>query len=150
MILNLLLADPINIQEYSSLPIKENVYKTYKVGDNTVYLLRNPRIYSEENPISIMYSFMLYNKENDLVFVLSVERINLREMSFMLGVPYRELQEEYNTKGQFAEPRIILYSSDSKEDYGAYTESLKEEFFFPFLWDIILDAIDSPDDPVEI
>ncbi len=150
MILNLLLCDPIEPHSYSSLPLKKNVYKTFRLGDNTVYIIKNPVCSSEDNLVSILYSFMLYNKEDELIFVLSLERLNLREMSQMLGVSYRDIQEEYNTKGQFSEPHVVLYSAKNKEDYGAYTESLKEEFLFPYLWDVALDALDIPFDPEEI
>ena len=150
MIINLNTCGELKSHTYSSLPIKSNIIKTFRLGKNIVYIASSPSTEAEDNLVSIDYSFMLYDDKGKRRFVLSLERINLREMSQLLQVSYRALQAEYNTKSSFAEPHIVLYSSENKEDYGAYTESIDQEFLFPFLWDILLDAVDSTLDPEEI
>lgn len=145
MIIDLKKSEKIDRYAFSSIPSRINIIKTYSLGvDNTLYVLKNPQSLGNDNLVHIDYSLMVYDAKDELKLVLSLERLDLRELSQLLLVPYRELQMEYNTKGQFAPAHVILYAFDKKEDYGLYTEGLQEDAILSYLFELLYDSLSEP------
>lgn len=145
MIIDLKKSEKIDRHAFSSIPSKSNIIKTCSLGvDNTLYVLKNPQSLGNDNLVHIDYSLMVYDTKDELKLVISLERLDLRELSQLLLVPYRELQMEYNTKGQFAPPHVILYAFDKKEDYGPYTEGMEEDEVLSYLFEVLYDSLSEP------
>ena len=69
-------------------------------------------------------------------------------MSPMIGIPLRELQEEYGVKGFYGEPKISLYGEGEKESLGVYQGVNDEEEIIRFLLSVALDTVDEIAEPV--
>lgn len=140
----------VDMRGYSSLPKCDmNVIRHYMAGEVELLVEKNPGTVSGEELVHIPYTVIARYK-GKVKAVASVEQTDLRVLSQKLGVSLKELQQEYGARGYLDKGEVYVYGRDLREDYGPYTEADGEEYAAVFLMDIILDVIDSGDDPVSI
>lgn len=140
----------LDLRAYSSIPrVGVNVKARFKAGEAEILLEEAPASASGEDIIFISYSLICLYK-GEVKAVVSLEKTDLRSLANSLGESIRTLQKEYSTRGFFDQPRVVVYGADERQEYGEFTEEEKEEFVLPYLMDILLDIIDSADDPVRI
>ena len=96
----------------------------------------------------LMGSDVVIASHGRYIFAVSIERDDLRTMSPMIGIPLRELQEEYGVKGFYGEPKISLYGEGEKESLGVYQGVNDEEEIIRFLLSVALDTVDEIAEPV--
>ena len=99
--------------------------------------------YVDNNMIFAMY-------RGEYKYAVTVEKTDLRSLASYLGISVKELQNDYGTKGFYVEPKVFLYGDGEREEFGPLQEEEKDEYILPFLMDILLDSIDSGEDPVEV
>ena len=137
----------IDMRGYSSLPrVNINVSKRFKAGEVEILFEKCPGTTSGEDLVFIPYTLIALYK-GDVKAVVSVEQNDLRSLSSHLGLSLKELQSEYGVKGFYDKGEVYVYGRDERECYGPINEE-EEAFILPFLMDILLDVIDSGDDPV--
>lgn len=125
------------------------VAKRYQVGDLEVRYHRNGEAIGSDVMIAIPYSLSVH-WNGKYIFAVSIERDDLRAISPMIGVPLRELQEEYGVKGFYGDPKVSLYGNGEKESLGDYQGMNKEEEIIDFLLSVVLDTFDELAEPVEL
>lgn len=150
MLVDLESCPSLDERAYSSIPKSGvNVKSRYRAGSAEILFSVAPPSASGEDLVYISYSLIcLYRGE--VKVVVSLEKTDLRALSYSLGENLRALQKEYGTRGCFDKAKVVAYSEDVREEYGDYPDEEKEEFVLPYLMDILLDIIDSADDPVRI
>ena len=135
---------------FPTLPMPGSaVCRTYNAGDLEIRYHRNPESAGSDVVIAISYAVTVHYK-GKYIFASSIERDDLRAISPMIGVPLRELQEEYGVKGFYGEPKVLLYGNGEKESLGPYQGMNKEEEIIDFLLSVVLDTFDELAEPVEV
>lgn len=81
---------------------------------------------------------------------VSVESLDLRSLAASSGVPVKELQREYGTRGYLAEPMLYIYGDGQREELGPVPMALEEELLLPYMMDYLLDSMDVVDELVPV
>lgn len=118
-------------------------------GDLVCTLHKNPRCKSGEDLVSIPYS-MIVKREGKTILGVSLEQEDLRALSYKLGLSLRELQDDYQTKGNFSELRGYLYTNETREDLGLYEDGLDLQSVRIFMLETVCDTFDILAQPVQI
>ena len=135
---------------FPTIPAENSaVVRCYKAGDLEIRYHRNAESTGSDVMIAIPYSVSVHY-DGEYIFAASIERDDLRAISPMIGVPIRELQEEYGVKGFYGEPKVSLYGNGEKESLGVYQGMNNEEEIIDFLLSLVLDTFDELAEPVEI
>lgn len=121
----------------------------WKCGPLVCTLLKNPACRNGEQLVSIPYS-MIVKRDGDIILAVSLEKEDLRALSYKLGISLKEMQEEYQTKGNFAELRGYVYSDITREDLGIYDEEMDLQSIRIFFLETICDTFDILSEPVQI
>jgi len=146
MLINTLICDDLDMRGYSSLPrLGSGVIRRYKAGSVELVVEKNPVSNSGEDIVYIPYSVIALI-DGTAKAVVSLEKTDLRALSFSLGTSLRDLQKEYNTRGVFSEGEVYAYGEDKRESYGLYPDEDNEETIILYLLNVMLDIIDSGDD----
>ncbi len=123
------------------------VVRVYTAGGLEMRYHRNAELMGSDVVIASPYSLTVHFNGR-YIFAVSIERDDLRTMSPMIGIPLRELQEEYGVKGFYGEPKISLYGEGEKESLGVYQGVNDEEEIIRFLLSVALDTVDEIAEPV--
>jgi hypothetical protein len=67
-----------------------------------------------------------------------------------MGISLRELQDEYQTKGNFSELRGFVYSDSTREDQGIYDGDMDLQSIRIFFLETVCDTFDILSEPVQI
>ncbi len=150
MLINTLICEDLDMRGYSSLPrLGSGVLRRYKAGSVELVVEKNPVSNSGEDIVYIPYSVIAL-VDDAVKAVVSLEKTDLRSLAFSLGASLRDLQREYNTKGVYSEGEVYAYGEDRRESYGIYPDEENEETIILYLLNVMLDIIDSGEDPVLI
>ncbi len=125
------------------------VVRVYTAGGLEMRYHRNAELLGSDVVIAAPYSLTVHY-DGRYVFAVSIERDDLRAISPLIGVPLRELQEEYGVKGFYGEPKISLYGDGEKESLGVYQGMNDEEEIIRFLLSVALDSLDELAEPEEV
>ena len=149
MIIDRNAADSIEM-DFPTLPLADSaVARTYRAGDLEIRYHRNPVLSGSSAMIAAPYAMTVHH-DGRYLFAVSIERDDLRAMAPMIGIPLRELQEEYGVKGFYGEPKVSLYGSGEKESLGAYQGLNDEKEIVDFLLSVVLDTFDELAEPAEV
>ncbi len=121
----------------------------WKCGNLTCILLKDPKCRNGEELVSIAYS-MIVKREGQVILAVSLEREDLRALSYTLGVSLRELQEEYQTKGYFSQTYAFLYTDENRESLGLYDGDMDIQSLRIFFLETVCDTFDILSEPVQI
>ncbi len=150
MLINTLICEDLDMRGYSSLPrLGSGVLRRYKAGSVELVVEKNPVSNSGEDIVYIPYSVIAL-VDDAVKAVVSLEKTDLRSLAFSLGASLRDLQREYNTKSVYSEGEVYAYGEDRRESYGIYPDEENEETIILYLLNVMLDIIDSGEDPVLI
>lgn len=135
---------------FPTIPAPESaVVKRYKAADLEMRYHRNPELIGSDVMIAAPYSVTVHYSGR-YIFAVSIEQDDLRAMAPVIGIPLRELQEEYGVRGFYGEPKISLYGGREKESLGIYQGTKDEDEIIDFLLSVALDSLDELAEPVEI
>ncbi len=67
-----------------------------------------------------------------------------------MGISLRELQEDYQTKGNFSELRGFVYSDVTREDLGVYDGDMDLQSIRIFFLETVCDTFDILSEPVQV
>lgn len=149
MIVHIEKAKTLKTSECGVLPqVGRNVVKRFLAGNAEILFEKDVPSQGTSDLVALPYT-MLVLYQGQLKFVASIERIDLRSLSYNLGTSLRELQEEYGTKGFFAESHTFLYGNGDREELEEYTGDLADDAVKAYLLEVVLDGIDSVADVVE-
>ena len=116
---------------FPTLPMPGSaVCRTYNAGDLEIRYHRNPESAGSDVVIAISYAVTVHYK-GKYIFASSIERDDLRAISPMIGVPLRELQEEYGVKGFYGEPKVL--SVTQKREIIEKSKLIEENITFKFM-----------------
>ncbi len=150
MLVNMHFAPALSGHDYPSVPDwTAKPMKRFSCADVTINYYRNVRTASGEDYVCIAHSLVAFY-ENEPRFAVSVEKQDLRSLSFLLGQPLKDLQKEYGVRGYLTEGVTVLYGNGDREELGPLQSEEKEEFLLPYLFDILLDGIDYIEDVVPL
>lgn len=150
MLIDVTKARTITAEELSFAPrIEDKVVKRYKAGEVDILFEKGPRTLSGQDLVYIQYALVALYK-GSYKYAVTVEKLDLRSLASSSGVSVKELQNDYGTKGFFVDAKVYQYGDGEREEFGPLQEVEKDEFILPFLMDILLDSIDSGEDPVEV
>ena len=144
MVLDITELKKIDSLIWHSLPdVKDGILsdEIWKCGEVVCTMLKIPACKSGEDLVFIPYA-MAVRYKGELVLVVSLEQEDLRALSYTLGCSLKELQNDYQTKGNFSELRGFLYTRDSREDLGPYEDELDLQVLRLFFLDTICDSLD--------
>ena len=140
----------ITARDISCAPrAEERVAKRFKAGDVEILFEKGPRSLAGQDLMYIQYALIALYK-GQYKYAVTVEKTDLRSLPSSLGLSVKELQNDYGTKGFYVEPKVFQYGDGEREEFGPLAEEEKDEYILPFLMDILLDSIDSAEDPVEV
>lgn len=135
---------------FPTVPSEDSaVVRRYRAGDLEIRYHRGAETAGDDVMIAVPYS-MTVHRSGSYIFAVSIERDDLRSLSPMLGIPLRELQEEYGVKGFYGEPKVSLYGNGEKESLGGYQGLNDEDEIIRFLLSVVLDTFDEIAEPEEI
>ncbi|MBR1937581.1 MAG: hypothetical protein IJ836_01325 [Spirochaetales bacterium] len=150
MLIDITKARDITREEQSFAPrIEENVAKRFKAGDVDILFEKGPRSLSGQDLTYIEYALIGIYK-GKYRYAVTVEKLDLRSLAASSGVSVKEIQNDYGTKSFFVDAKVYQYGEGEREEFGPLQEEEKDEYILPFLMDILLDSIDSADDPIEV
>lgn len=116
-----------------------------ETGLRLVYL-KNPSTQGDDSMTFISHSIAAM-EDDRLIFVASIESLDLRELAIALSESLKNLQNDYNAKGYFTEPHMVLYGNGDKEDIGRYLGAKDDETIFDFLRGLFEDTfVEESDD----
>ncbi len=121
----------------------------WKCGDVICTMLKKPSCKSGEDLVFIPYAMAVSHK-GKLKMVVSLEQEDLRSLSYKLGCSLKELQSDYQTKGNFSELRAFLYTKETREDLGPYEEELDLQVVRLFFLDTVCDNLDIVEAPEQM
>ena len=121
----------------------------WKCGDVECTLLKSPACKSGEDLVAIPYAMSVTHK-GMLKMVVSLEKEDLRSLSHKLGCSLKELQSDFQTKGNFSELRGFLYTKEKREDLGPYEDELDLQVLRLFFLDTVCDNLDIMEAPVQV
>ncbi len=121
----------------------------WKCGKAVCTMLKSPACKSGEDLVFIPYA-MAVTHNGQLKLVVSLEQEDLRSLSHKLGCSLKELQQDYQTKGNFSELRSFLYTKETREDLGPYEEKLDLQVLRLFFLDTVCDNLDILEAPVQV
>jgi len=121
----------------------------WKCGPLVCTLLKNPACRNGEQLVSIPYS-MIVKRDGAVILAVSLEKEDLRALSYTMGISLRELQDEYQTKGNFSELRGFVYSDSTREDQGVYDGDMDLQSIRIFFLETVCDTFDILSEPVQI
>lgn len=95
---------------------------------------------------------MVVKRDNAVILAVSLEQEDLRALSYTMGVSLRELQDEYQTKGNFSELRGgFVYSDMTREDLGVYDGGdIDLQSIRIFFLETVCDTFDILSEPVQM
>lgn len=137
---------------WHSLPdVKDGIIsdEIWKCGEVVCTMLKSPACKSGEDLVSIPYAMSVTHK-GKLVMVVALEQEDLRSLSYKLGCSLKELQNDYQTKGNFSELRSFLYTKEIREDLGPYEEKLDLQVLRLYFLDTICDTLDIVEAPEQV
>ncbi|MGB4405872.1 MAG: hypothetical protein WBI82_03320 [Sphaerochaeta sp.] len=152
MILDITTLKKIDPLMWHSLPdVTDGIIhdEIWKCGEAVCTMLKSPACKSGEDLVAIPYA-MAVTYKGKLVLVVSLEQEDLRSLSYSLGCSLKELQNDYQTKGNFSELRSFLYTKDTREDLGPYEEKLEVQVLRLFFLDAVCDNLDIVEAPVQV
>ncbi len=152
MILNITELKKIDPLMWHSLPdVTDGIMydEIWKCGDAVCTMLKSPACKSGEDLVAIPYAMAVTYKKK-LVMIVSLEQEDLRSLSYKLGCSLKELQSDYQTKGNFSELRGFLYTRDGREDLGPYEEKLDLQVLRLFFLDTVCDTLDIVEAPSQV
>ena len=121
----------------------------WQCGELVCTLLKSPRCKNGEDLVFIPYA-MIVKRESQIILCVSLEQEDLRALSYKLGLSLKELQQDYQTKGQFSELRAFLYTDEIREDLGLYEEGLDLQSVRIFMLETVCDTFDILSEPVQV
>jgi len=121
----------------------------WKCGEVVCTMLKGPACKSGEDLVFIPYA-MAVTHNGKLKLVVSLEQEDLRSLSQKLGCSLKELQNDYQTKGNFSELRSFLYTKDTREDLGPYEDKLDLQVLRLYFLDTVCDNLDIVEAPVQV
>lgn len=152
MILDITELEKIDPLMWHSLPdVTDGVIsdEVWKCGDAVCTMLKSPACKSGEDLVFIPYAMAVTYKKK-LVLVVSLEKEDLRSLSYTLGCSLKELQNDFQTKGNFSELRGFLYTKDTREDLGPFEEEMDLQILRLFFLDTVCDTLDIMEAPVQV
>ncbi len=152
MVLDITELEKIDSLIWHSLPdVTDGIIhdEIWKCGDAVCTMLKGPACKSGEDLVFIPYAMAVTYKKK-LVLVVSLEQEDLRSLSYKLGCSLKELQSDFQTKGNFSELRSFVYTKDTREDLGPFEEKLDLQVLRLFFLDTICDALDIVEAPVQV
>ncbi len=152
MILDITELETIDPLMWHSLPdVTDGIMsdEIWRCGDAVCTLLKSPACKSGEDLVAIPFAMSVTYKGR-LVMVVSLEKEDLRSLSYTLGCSLKELQSDYQTKGNFSELRSFLYTKEKREDLGPYEEELDLQVLRLFFLDTVCDNLDIVEAPEQI
>ncbi len=121
----------------------------YQCGPLVCTMLHAPSCVNGSDLVFIPYA-MIAKRGNDTIFAVTLEQEDLRSLSYKLGVSLRELQEDYQTKGNFSELKGYLYTNEHREELGVYEGTLDVQSVRIFFLETICDTFDILSVPVQL
>ena len=152
MILDIKTLKKIDPLMWHSLPdVNDGVIhdEIWKCGEVVCTMLKSPACKSGEDLVYIPYAMAVTHK-GKLKMVVSLEQEDLRSLSQQLGCSLKELQADYQTKGNFSELRSFLYTKENREDLGPYEDELDLQVLRLFFLDQVCDNLDILEAPVQV
>ncbi len=150
MLIDVESASTITAVEISCAPrAQAGVVKRFRAGDVDILFEKGPGSLAGQDLMYIEYALIALYK-GSYRYAVTVEKTDLRSLASSLGLSVKELQADYGTKGFYVEPKVFQYGNGEREEFGPLTEEERDEFILPYLMDILLDSIDSGEDPVEL
>ena len=141
MIIDKRIAEELEPSMFPNLPDPESgIAKRYKADGIDIRFIRRPGCLSSLGVVSIDYA-MCAIYDGRLIYAVSSEREDLRELSHMLGVSVKELQSDYGIKGFFTPAHIIQYGDGQKEDLGLM-QACDGKAVFSLFSEALLDSLD--------
>lgn len=139
MVKNYKVVKTLERSNFSSMPVfNKNVVKRYKADEYEVLIQKDSQTYSSDDLVFSLYSLIATYK-GQIKMVVSIEVIDLRVMSILLGESLKSLQAEHDTKGMYSKPHTVVYLNDEREDLGEYNEGMKLDIVVPYLIDNFFD-----------
>ncbi len=135
------------VGSFPTIPDPESaIARRYKAADIEIRYHKNAMLMGDDVVIATPYSVTAH-VGGRYIFAASIERDDLRAISPMIGIPLRELQEEYGVRGFYGEPKVSLYGDGEKESLGVYQGLNNEDEIVSFLLSIVLDTLDEIAEP---
>ncbi len=151
MIVNRYISEPLDSTSFPNAPNpNSNVIKKLVVEELELALLKNPIALGLSPIVAISYALVAMNKEGEYIYAVSVESLDLREMSNLIGVSVKQLQQEEGVKGFFTKPHIVMYGDGKKEDLGIYPKAIGEDTILEDLLEYAFDSLDILEEPTEV
>ena len=136
--------------DFDSVPRPDSaVVSRYGVSDLEIRFQKRAETLSELSVVAIPYSASVIYKDR-YIFAAAIECEDLRAMAPLMGIPLKELQTDYGTKGFYGEKRIMLYGNGERESLGPYFGKEEDEEVISFLLSLVLDSFDEIEDPVRL
>lgn len=152
MLLDITTLEAIDPMMWHSLPdITDGVLsdEIWQCGEALCTMLKNPSCRSGEDLVYIPYA-MAVTYKNDLILVVSLEQEDLRSLSLNLGCSLKELQQDYQTKGNFSEVQGYIYTKDEREELGPYEGDMDMQSLRLFFLDTVCDTLDIIEAPRQV
>ncbi len=125
----------------------ENVFDSEKKEGNLILRFsKYPRTISDDG-IKVLDSAVMVFYKGKYIFAATLEKTDLRSLSLLTGRSVKNLQDDYQVKSFFTEPRLVLYGNNQKEDLGLYTgETKNKDNIIEVLLSYVMDAVDTEDE----
>jgi hypothetical protein len=133
---------------WHSLPDENaTVHQSYRIEDLTLSILRRPASRGAERLADILWAAIV-TYQGRWIYVLALEREDLRSLADSLGCSLRSLQREYGTRSEYSEIHTYSYTAEERLDHGLWDDVLDAEEVIPYLLEMICDTFDLVDEPV--
>lgn len=105
----------------------------------TLIFMRNPSSIGDDSMVMISHAVAAL-RDGDMIFLSSLDSLDLRALSSALGESVKTLQAEYGVRGFLTPQRITIYGNGEKEDLGVYLGGRDDEEIFDFLRGLFEDS----------
>lgn len=142
-------AQPLDKHDFPSLPLPgANVRRRWKAGEVEFVLQKDAPSWSGDDITCLLYALSAW-LDGAPIAVCTIEALDLRSLSYSLGVSEKELKREHGVHGHLASPQVAGYSKEGREELGAPGfDVADEEVVTSFLQEYLLDSLDIVDELV--
>ena len=151
MIVNKYISEEIDPSLFPNAPApNSNIIKRFIADGIKLALEQNPSCIGLSPIVDVPFALVALNEDDEYIYSVSIEKIDLRILSSLIGVSVKQLQEEEGVKGFFTSPHIVMYGDGKREDLGVFPGTISIDTIADSLMEYALDSLDLIEDPVEV
>ena len=150
MIVSRIISEELDFHRFPNIPaLGKGVIRRFRLEGMDLCFMRNPIPMNPQSVVSISYAMKVEN-DGEYLYAISLEKEDLRVLSSMLGIPVKELQMDYSTKGFFGPEHIVMYGDERRDDLGPYSGAKDEESILNYFLEAVYDSFDTAEDAEEV